>query len=243
VCNQAGKNKRRKIMAKQLAKEIVVDRGEDISTASDGMKPLVEARVQSIVEQGRATARQELAEPLYWWEIFAIGPFQWGAQVVPPADLLDQPLLPHRILQVGETASIYTVVFLNPFFPQPALSACDIITAFTARIELNYFTSNTQTMQPVRDLSNSVCIETVRNQCFYVDEYRFTPQEPACLYETNICARLCNCDNLPIQPFGAFVRWVQDLDFDLFFGSPGLQFDQPIRYMVSDLTSGCASCS
>jgi hypothetical protein len=161
---------------------------------------------------------------------------------VPPADLLDQPLLPHRIIQVGETASIFTVVFLNPLFPQAALSACDIITGFNAKIELNYFTSNTQTMQPVRDLSVSRCIRTVRNVCFYVDQFDFTPRDPACLYETNICARICNCDDTPIRPFGAFVRWVFDLDFDLFFGSEGLEFDRPIRYMVSDFASPCPAC-
>ena len=227
-----------------MPEEVVVERGEGGKTVGQDMKAMVEARIQSILEQGRETPREELAEPLNWWEIYAIGPFQFGATTVPPADLLSHPLLPHRIIQVGEPASIFTVVFLNPFFPQAALSACDIITGFNAKIELNYFTSNTQTMQPVRDLSASRCIYTQRNVCYYVDQFDFTPRDPACLYETNICARICNCNNTPtpIQPFGAFVRWVIDLDYDLFFGSEVYEFDRPIRFMVSDFNSPCAAC-
>jgi hypothetical protein len=225
-----------------MQKELVVERGDSPPTVGQEMKPLIEAHLRSIVEQGQHTPRQELAEPLFWWDVFAIGPFQFGAGTVPPSDLLDQPLVPHRIIQAGETAAIYTVVFLNPLFPQAALSACDIITAFNARIELNYFTSNVQTMQPARDLSASRCFRTQRNLCYYVDVFEFTPQVPACLYETNICARICDCDQLPVQPFGGFVRWVWDLDFDLFFGSEGLEFDRPIRYMVSDFTSRCENC-
>jgi hypothetical protein len=218
-------------------KEATFSRGES-STGKLDLRGVVEQKMQRIMDE----ARPELAEPRFWWEVFAIGPFQAGALDVPPADLVDQPLLPHRIIQVGESATIFTVVLLNPIFPDPSLSACDIITGFDARIELNYFTANTQTMQPVTALSASKCLRTVRNVCFYVDEFTFTPRDPACLYETNICARLCNCERLPIQPFGAFVRWIADLDADLIFGSPGLEFNNPVRYMVTDLTSECQNC-
>lgn len=226
--------------------EFVVERGEG-DDPGEQLQALVEARMQSIVEQAAATPREELAEPLLWWEIFAIGPYQFGADFVPPADLLDQPLLPHRIIQVGETASIFTVVILNPFFPDPSLSACDIITGFNAKIELTYVTSNTQTMTPVPDLSVSRCIPTRRTgndfvDCVYVDRFDFRVRDPACLYETNICARICNCDDAPIQPFAAFVRWILDLDFDLIFGSEGWEFDRPIRFMASDFETGCAAC-
>ncbi len=228
-----------------MSDDIVVERGEGGITGED-LQALVEARMQGIMDEGATAPREELAEPLYWWEVFAIGPFQTGAGVVAPglADLVDQPLLPHRIIQPGETASIFTVVFLNPVFPDPSLSACDIITAFNAKIELNYFTSNLQTMTAVPDLSASRCIRTDRNVCWYVDRFDFTPRDPACLYETNICARIVNCDDLPtgVQPFAAFVRWVVDLDFDLFFGSEGLEFDRPIRFMVSDFRSRSAAC-
>jgi hypothetical protein len=223
------------------SEEQTISRG-DGGTAAEEMQAAIEARVAGIMDEAATTARAELAEPLFWWEVFAIGPFQAGAQQAPPADLLDQPLLPHRIIQVGEQASIFTVVFLNPLFPAAALSACDIITGFNAKIELNYVTSNMQTMTAVPELSASRCIETTRNVCVYVDRFDFTPRDPACLYETNICARICNCDDYPIQPFAAFVRWVFDLDFDLFFGAQSPGFDRPIRFMVSDFESGCTSC-
>lgn len=217
--------------------ELTFERGEGGSSGID-LRGVVEAKMQRIME----SPRPELAEPLFWWEVFAIGPFQEGAQVVAPGqgDLLDQPLLPHRIIQVGESAKIFTVVVLNPDFPDPSLSACDIVTGFGAKIELNYFTSDTQRMVSVPALSATKTIQTVRNVCFYVDEFEFTPQEPACLYETNICARICNCKDAPIQPFGAFVRWIIDLDSDQIFGSEVLEFDRPVRYMVTDLESPCA---
>ncbi|MCA9964198.1 MAG: hypothetical protein KC423_08145 [Anaerolineales bacterium] len=220
--------------------ELMVVRDDEVK---GGWTQAVEKRMAQIMEQAKSAPAAKLAEPLLWWEVFAIGPFQAGANTVPPADLGDQPLLPHRIIQAGEEATILTVVFLNPNFPRATLSACDIITRFGAQIELNYITSNMQTMQPAPELSKSFCLETKLNQCWYVHEYTFTPTEPACLYETNICARICNCDDIPIQPFGAFVRWVFDLDFDLFFGSPSLEFNRPIRFMVSDFQKGCQTCS
>jgi hypothetical protein len=224
-----------------MPEEVVVPRGDGGVTGED-IQALLEARLQGILEQAATSPREELAEPLFWWEVFAIGPIQPGALTVPPADLVDQPLLPHRIIQVGETASIFTVVFVNPYFPHPSLSACDIMTGFNAKIELNYVTSNLQTMTPAPGLSGSSCVRLKRNVCVYVDRFDFTARTPACLYETNICARVCNCSNQPIQPFGAFVRWVFDLDFDLFFGSKTPGFDRPIRFMVSDLNSPCAAC-
>ena len=220
-------------MAKK--EEVVVEVGEGAmgEVTVDDLTAFWEARLQGLYEKAMATERAELAEPLYWWEIFGLGPFQPGAATIPPADFFDHPLLPNRIIQVGEEAVIYALVYLNPSFPSP--SACSILTNFGAKIELNYRTVNTQkcVVGPAA-LNVTHVIDLVQGQCWYLDELRFTAEEAACLLETNICARVLNCKDAPVRPFAAFVRWVYDPDFDLFFGSEVFEFDRPIRYMVSD---------
>jgi hypothetical protein len=217
-----------------MAEELEFPRGEGAmgEVTVDDLTAFWEARLQGLYEQAMATPREELAEPLYWWEVFGLGPYQPGATTIPPADFFDQPLLPNRIIQVGEEAVIYALVFLNPSFPSPP--ACSILTNFGAKIELNYWTCNTQTCTPAPLLHARHVIELEKGQCWYLDELRFTAQEAACLYETNICARVLNCGDVPVQPFAAFVRWVYDPDSDLFFGSEEWEFDRPIRFMVSE---------
>ena len=168
----------------------------------------------------------ELGAPVDYWDVIARGPFQQPA------------LAPGRIIQVGEEAAIRVMVILNPNFPA-GQSACDTITGFGAFIELNMFTANMQTMTPEPSLTESVCIPTTLNQCRYRHTFRIRPQIAACLYETNICARICNCNHQYVPQYSAFVRWVRNLDFDLIFGAPRRTFDHPIRYMVADLKGKC----
>lgn len=209
-------------------------RGEE--TAED-MKAFWEARLKSLYEKAMATPREELAEPLFWWEIYGAGPFQTGAGTIPPGTFTDQPLLPNRIIQVGEEATIVAIVIVNPFFPSSGPSACDILTNFGAKVELNYRTCNTETCSVGPGYLNVAhTIELEPGTCFYVDTLTFTADKAACLYETNICARVFNCRDQPVQPFAAFVRWVYDPDIDLFFGSEVFEFDRPIRFMVCDFS-------
>jgi hypothetical protein len=229
-----------------MAKEVVLKRGEAEvkEEAKNGQAELaakqaqlearhgqLAAKLESLTQR-RAQASLELAGPQNFWDIFAVGPYQ------------DPALQPSRVIEVNEQATIRTYVYLNPFFPlpYPGQNACDIITGFGASIELNYITSNLQTMQPVPELSYSYCIPTTPGQCWYWHDWVFTPQRSACIYETNICCRICNCNNRYIQQYSGFARWIQDLDYDLVFGSPGLTFDQPIRFMVSDYRLGCENC-
>lgn len=222
-----------------MAKEVVVKRGEAEVAAEgkDGQAHLaalqahMAAQLESLSER-RAQAAPELAGPQRFWDVYAVGPFQSPA------------LNPSRVIEVGEEATILTVVYLNPFYPSsyPGQNACDIITGFAGGIELNYFTSNMQTMQPVPELSYSKCINTTPGQCWYYDFWTFRPQRSACLYETNICCRICNCYDYYVRQYSGFARWIENLDYDLVYGAPGLTFDQPIRFMVSDYTQKCADC-
>lgn len=228
-----------------MAKEVVMRRG-DVEIKEEGRN----GQAQLAPQQAQLDARQahlaakieslntkraqvELAGPQNFWDILAQGPFQGVG------------LEPSRVIEVGEQATIRTWVYLNPFYPlpYPGQNARDIITGFDARIELNYITSNMQTMQPVPELSYSVCFKTNPGQSWYYHDWVFTPQRSACIYETNICCRICNCSNRYIQQYSGFARWIQDLDYETIWGTPpGWRFDHPVRFMVSDSSVLCEGC-
>jgi hypothetical protein len=177
------------------------------------------------------------------WEIFAFGPYQT------PADLM-----PGRIIKEGEKAYIAIVVWMND-------AMCSNVTGWSGKIELNIFTSDTQRMVNVPALNHYCCIETVLDHCWYVYVWELTPPQEACIYETNICARLCNCDDKPNAKYAGFVRHVYDFDPDTLWppipaavlppdfpggvwpagpvAPPSWGFDRPIRYMVYDPTTDC----
>jgi hypothetical protein len=111
------------------------------------------------------------------------------------------------------------------------------VAGFGGKIQLNYHTSNTQTMTAT-SLTRSVCIPAVTGQRVYVDVWKFEPTEAACLYETNICARICNCNNKTVPGYAAFVRHVYDFDPD-HWRPAGWLFDHPVRFMVADPEVEC----
>lgn len=210
-----------------MAEEPVFKRGDN-GAATEELKKALDRRLEGFFAQAGEVSKQ-LAGPPMFWDVVAVGPFQ------------SPGLEPGRVIEVGQPATILTYVYLNPSVPNPApgQNACDIITGFGAKIELNYFTSNTQTMTAVPALSRTVCIPTTPGQCWYTDYWTFVPQEAACLYETNICVRICNCSNFYVRQYSGFARWVQNLDYDLIFGGVSWQFDHPIRFMVSDYNIKC----
>lgn len=195
----------------------------------EAMKASLDRKIEALVARRKTTPVEELAGPQNFWELYAIGPYQ------------NYGLEPGRVIEVGEPATILVWVYLNPFVPVslPGQNACDIITGFGASIELNFFTSNVQTMTAAPALSHHICIPTTPGQCWYPYYWTFTPQEAACLYETNICARICNCNGYYIAQYSGFVRWVENLDYDLLFGADQYTFDHPIRFMVANSTQRC----
>ena len=198
----------------------------DTDSRAESLKAQVEARIAAAAEQKAAEAAAELGEapPPEFWDIFALGPFQDPTLAQPPG----------RIIELDEEAFIVTIVFLN--------TAMDTnISDYGARVQLNYFTSNTQTMEPVSAMDYSCCFEpddvdgvVTPFGTFYVTIWTFTPTEAACILETNICARICNCEDEVVPGRAAFVRWVFGIDFDAFFPPVPLTFDHPIRYLVYD---------
>lgn len=205
-------------------------------TAAD-VKAQLEKQLRAAYEKALITPRAQLAEPLFWWEIFSIGPIQPGAQLVPPDTFLGSPLLPGKVIRNGESAFIATVIILNPFpLPQdPLIIPCDFLSVFSLPFEVDYHTCNLTTCEPAgANLNVKNTGALVPGQCFYVDVLEFKADEAGCLFETNICARILGCDGKTpnASPFAGFARTTINIDPELFFPTPLLEFDNPIRFMV-----------
>jgi hypothetical protein len=199
------------------------------------VKAQLEAQLQAAYEKALATPSTEVAEPLYWWDLFAIGPIQPPALLSPPAPLTPGPLLPHQVIRVGEQAFIATILVLNPF-PVPGSTPptpADILSNFGLPYRVEYHTCNLSHCEEGPDNLNVVHEgNLVPGQIFYVDVLEFTATEEGCIFETNICARILGCEGITAPPFAGFARLTIDIDPDLFFPAPGVQFDFPIRFMV-----------
>ena len=207
--------------------EIVIEQG----AGNDPTANLKEQVKGAIAKAWEKQVSKELAEAPpggeYVWEVYALGPFQTPAF---------QP--PGRIIELGESAFMVTIVFLNEFMR-------DNLIAFGGEVQLNYYTSNTQTMEAVAAMDYTCCLDPDPQNApvsitipglgtFYITVWTFTPTEAACILETNICARVCNCDDEVVPGFAAFVRWIANVDFDLFFPPIVFTFDHPARYLVYD---------
>lgn len=216
-----------------MPEEQTFSRGEGIDKL-EARKAELDATLKEIFDRQDATPAAELTGPMGplgegWWNIYASGPRQAPG------------LEPARVIEVGEKAYIEWVVRLNTIYPPgPGQNACDIITSHNDKIEIFFLTSNMQTMQPVPALSKCFYIPTTPGQCFYTGIFEFTPQEPGCLYEMNICARICNCSNKPLPQFSGFVTWVRNWDWEWLFRYVPWTFDHPIRFMVASKSDcGC----
>lgn len=210
-------------------------------TAAD-VKAKVEAQLHVALEEARKKKKPELAEPLYWWEIYAFL-IQPGAQLVPPASFFDSPLLPNKVIRKGEKAYIVTVIILNPFgLPQDRnIVPCDFLSIWCLPYEVEYHTCNVSECRkgPANLNVKHSGLHLVPGQCYYVDVLEFTAEEEGCIFETNICARILCCEQennpnppQPTPPFAGFARTTINLDPELFFPSPFLEFDNPLRFMV-----------
>lgn len=220
-----------------------VETGPVVATAVAGLtaaqvKTQVQKLVQSKLEELLASPpTAEIAEPLNWWDIFAFGPVQPGAQAVPPAQFTPGPLLPHQVIRKGEEAFVATVLILNPVGPSVP-SALSILSNFALPYEIAYNTGELKKWQPgpaaLQHISNGALVP---GQAIYVDVFSFVAQDPG-LYEMNICARIFGCEGNTAPPFSGFATWVYDPDEDYLAdllglpGGPGFYHKNPIRFQV-----------
>jgi hypothetical protein len=197
------------------------------------LKAQIEAAVQTAYEEWSSQPREEVAEPDGWWNLYAVGPVQFFSP--------GSPLPPHQVIKVGETAFVATVLILNPapILP-PGMSPLDVLSNFALPFQVRYQTGNLTTWT----LGSAALNQTqggglVPGVGFYVDVLGFVADQPG-LFEMNISARLLGAAppfiNAP--QFAGYARQVVDFDGDTLFGfgpnigTPGFQFDQPIRFQV-----------
>jgi hypothetical protein len=203
-------------------------------TAED-VKAYIEAQVQAKLQQILASPpAAEIAEPLNWWDGYAIGPIQPGLNLT--GALTPGPLLPHQVIKRGEQAFVATVLILNPVGPGVP-TALDILSNFALPYEIEYATGDVKRWLPgpaaLQHLSHGHLVPGV---AVYVDIFDFVAQEPS-LYEMNICFRIFGCGGVTAPPFSGFATWVFDPDQDylgslLGQGGPGFYHKNPIRFQV-----------
>jgi len=199
---------------------------------ADDMKAVIEAQLQSALETALTSARPEVAEPLYWWNVFGFGPIQPGAGITSVVGF-NPPLLPNQVIRAGEDAYVASIIVLNPFVvpggtpPTPS----EILQTFALPYEVNFQMANLTSWSAAGSLTSSGSF-VPGGPSFYVNLITL-PAQPPGLYEMNITARVFGAGGNPAPPFSGFAKSVLDLDADLFIASGAeWRIDHPIRYQV-----------
>lgn len=198
----------------------------------------IESMVQAAIAKGRARQQSEVGmevtEPEGWWNLWAYGPFQFTAP--------GGPLRPHKIVKVGQSFYVATVLWLSDAVLAGGPSICDLISNLACDFELEYCTNDLCAMRKATRFSRTV-VEPLRpNQCYYVNVQQFTAVtgDDSCIYEMNICGRITGCkDRGGNPPLAGYASAVYSFDADLFYppyGPPGQsagwRYDVPIRFMI-----------
>ncbi|HIK57042.1 MAG TPA: hypothetical protein IGS37_17995 [Synechococcales cyanobacterium M55_K2018_004] len=199
---------------------------------ADDVKAQIEAQLQAALETALTSARPEVAEPLYWWNVFGFGPIQPGAGITSISGF-NPPLLPNQVIRAGEQAYVASIIVLNPFIipggapPTP----CEILQTFALPYEINFQMANLTSWTAAGILTSAGSF-VPGGPCFYVNLITL-PAQPPGLYEMNITARIFGAGGNPAPPFSGFAKSVRDLDEDLFMATgPQWRIDHPIRYQV-----------
>lgn len=181
------------------------------------MIQLIEDWMQGQLDRAMAQASAEMAEPFPWWDVYAVGPFQsLGA--------FPGPLQPHQVIKLGQSATIFTVVYLNPItnvIASPPTTARDFLTGFGSipyTVSVNTGNKSTWQLAPGAGLNSSQSgVLAPFGQTFFINAFTFTPAT-AGLHEMSISARIGNPGSA--APFGGLASWVVDPDTDILL--PGL---------------------
>jgi hypothetical protein len=220
------------------------------SMSAEQVKAIVEARVKAAIDEGSKRVTPQIAQPQNWWNIWAMGPFQ----VTGPGS----PLLPHKVIRIGETFYVATVIWLNPTLVLPGgMTACQVLSGLGCNCLIDYCTNDLCNFKQVPAFSpKDVKVPMASGTCYYVDVREFTAGQgmESCIYEMNICAGITGCQPVSIGLAG-FVTEVYDFDADVFYppagppappvppglpsplpvppgAGPGWRFNQPIRFQI-----------
>ncbi len=201
------------------------------TVSGEEIKEMVNVMLQAAYERHLATPSQEMAEPLYWWDVVALGPVQPGAGLLPPTSFAG-PLLPNQVIRVGQKAFVAAILLLNTHFPTTTLSAAELLSNFALPYEIEYSTGELKKWQAAPAyLQHMGGGNLTPNVPWAIDVFNFVAQDEG-LYEMNISARIFGCGRVTAPPFSAYAHIVADIDADIFKTHPRIQVDQPIRFQV-----------
>lgn len=197
------------------------------SLSIEQVTSMVVQKVQDAAAAAAAKPKTELAGPGGWWDLWAYGPFQVTG--------IGGPLLPHKIVKVGEPFYVATVMFIYPVVLPGGVILVDLLTNLASEFSVQYCTADmcrvTRSTQFSRD---AVTQKLVPGQNFYVDVQRFdaVAGTESCVYEMNICARITGCNPGSAPPLAGFASAIYDFDSDLILGTgPGFK-GAPLRFQV-----------
>jgi len=208
------------------ARSAVADADLPVMTADDADQQIV-ARAQAALDRyllEPEAVQAEIAEVRDWWDVAAYGP----VQLVQPGG----PLLPHRVIKVGEDALVYAIIVLNPNQQLPTgTNAADVLANFSLPYQVQFQTGNltTWSLAPP-DMQATRRGNFQPRQSVYVERIRFTGRQ-AGLYEMNISARILGA-TAPFQSapqFAGYATTVIGLDAPDLFGT---RPSGPLRFQV-----------
>lgn len=173
--------------------------------------------------------KPEFAEPQPWWDIYALGPFQGFAP-------FPGPLSPNQVIKLGQSATVITVVYLNPFdtvIAVPPTSARDFLTSFGSipyHVTVNTGNKSSWSLAvgPGLNATQSGILAPF-GKTFFINAFTFTPSAVG-LHEMNITARIGNVGSA--APFGGYATWIYQPDTDIFGTSPGYTVNAPVLFEV-----------
>lgn len=233
VAIKQGNGARAAVQAVQQAMEAPPAR----PVSPEDLVAMAEAWMQGQLERAMAQAQQEIAEPQPWWDIFVLGPFQALAP-------FPGPLAPHQVIKLGQSATVLTILYLNPFdivVNPPPTNARDFLTSFgmipySVRVQTGNKTSWTLAAGAgLQATQNGVL--TPFGQTFFINAFTFTPNAVG-LHEMNITARIGIEGS--VAPFGGYASWIIDPDTDILLPGlpiatrPNLRYETPVLFHVYD---------
>lgn len=188
------------------------------------------SEVQTAYERHLSQLTTEAAAPHSWWDLYLIGPFQFGASPLPPQQIGGGPLLPHRVIRSGETFYFASVLFLNPNYPS-GISAHNLLSNMACPYEINYYSGSLQAWSPAPYNTQVNGSFGVGQGPFHVNVVAFQAQKPD-LIEMNVTARIMNCNNTPLPYFGGFATAIYQFDSGIFGPAEGFDFNIGARFLI-----------
>lgn len=192
---------------------------------------MIEQWLQAKLDKKMSEARQELVEPQPWWDIYAFGPYQGFAP-------FPGPLSPNQVIKLGQSATILTVVYLNPFdtvIATPPTNARDFLTSFGSipyHVSVNTGNKTSWTLATGAGLNATQSgVLAPFGTTFFFNAFTFTPSTVG-LHEMNITARIGNVGSA--APFGGYATWIYSYDTDIFGDAPGWNVNAPVLFEVYD---------